>query len=87
MAIGLRRKVRLDSRRERQGITRRKNSNDKRPERARRDARMQAKLADQLAKLGAAELSPDVQSWVAQQAGRPAAKLDEETLKALTSSK
>ena len=44
MAIGLRRKVRLDSRRENQKITRDANGVKKRAENARRDARVIAKI-------------------------------------------
>ncbi|TVR12044.1 MAG: hypothetical protein EA401_09980 [Planctomycetota bacterium] len=81
MAIGLRRKVRLDSRRERQAITRRKNSNDKRPERARRDQRLAAKLKGQLDQ--SIELSADVSSWAAGKLGCPAAKASPDALRAL----
>ena len=84
MAIGLRRKVRLDSRRENQKITRNKNSAQKRPERARRDERLKAKLAAQLPAIAENGLSPDVQSWVAAQTGTPACKVSESDLKALT---
>ncbi|TVR47025.1 MAG: hypothetical protein EA402_02035 [Planctomycetota bacterium] len=83
MAIGLRRKVRLDSRRERQGINRQKNSSDKRPERIRRDARLAAKLAQQLPNLDSVGLSPDVASWASVQLGRRASKLTGEDLKTL----
>ena len=81
MAIGLRRKVRLDSRRERQAITRNKNGAPKRAERNRRDLRLREKLAQQLA--ANKDLSPDVQSWVSVQAGRPVSKLSPEAIKAL----
>ena len=83
MAIGLRRKVRLDSRRENQKITRNKNSAQKRPERARRDERLKAKLAAQLPAIDDNGLSADVQSWVAAQLGTPASKASAEALKAL----
>lgn len=81
MAIGLRRKVRLDSRRERQAITRRKNSNDKRPERVRRDQRVAAKLLAQLDQ--GIELSGDVASWASARLGCPASKASPEALRAL----
>lgn len=83
MAIGLRRKVRLDSRRERQALTRRANGNEKRPERARRDQRMQAKLAEQLKSTGAQDLSADLQSWVACQLGKRCAQASAEELQGL----
>lgn len=83
MAIGLRRKVRLDSRRERQSLTRHQNSDSKRPERARRDQRMQAKLAQQLPALGKTALSADLQSWVSVQLGRPFTKLSDGDVQSL----
>lgn len=82
MAIGLRRKVRLDSRRERQGITRRKNGDFKRAERARRDTRVKAKLATLLGTEGA-KLSPEVASWVSAQLGKSAVKASADEIKAL----
>ena len=83
MAIGLRRKVRLDSRRERQSITRHQNSDHKRPERARRDARLQAKLAAQFPVLGKDGMSADLQSWVSAQLGRPVSKLSDSDITSL----
>ena len=80
MAIGLRRKVRLDSRRERQAITRRANGAWKNKERARRDARMAAKLATFAE---GAELPGDVASWVSRQTGKPASSLTADQRKAL----
>lgn len=80
MAIGLRRKVRLDSRRERQAITRRKNGAIKNKERARRDARIKAKLA---ALPEGASLPGDVASWAARQTGKRTSQLTAGDLKAL----
>ena len=76
-------KVRLDSRRENQKITRNKNSAQKRPERARRDERLKAKLAAQLPAIDDNGLSADVQAGVAAQLGTPASKASTEALKAL----
>jgi len=74
----IRRGYRLDSRRARQKATRRRNSADKRPARARRDARAAAMLGEQL-KAGK-QLSPLVQSWVAVQLGRPARRASQDEL-------
>ena len=60
MAIGLRRKVRLDSRRANQKITRNKNSALKRKERARRDARIIAQI-----KASDGSYGPAISSWIA----------------------
>lgn len=64
MAIGLRRKVRLDSRRDRQIETRRENGALKQKERARRDARMRAAIASVDEARG---YSPAMQSWISDQ--------------------
>ena len=80
MAIGLRRKTRLDSRRDNQKITRRKNGAWKNKERARRDARMAAK-----AKATPADSSyaPDVQSWLSRQLSKPFSKISADEIKQL----
>lgn len=66
MAIGLRRKVRLDSRRENQKITRNKNGVKKRQEVVRRDARIIAKIKT----LEHGNWSGEVKSWLARRFGK-----------------
>ena len=66
MAIGLRRKVRLDSRRDNQKLTRLKNGAVKRAENARRDARVIAKIKT----LEHGDWSGEVKSWLARRFGK-----------------
>lgn len=78
MAIGLRRKVRLDSRRDNQKLTRRENGARKNAERARRDQRIIAKI-----KSSEAPYSPEVQSWLSVQLGKPATRITDADVKSL----
>ena len=78
MAIGLRRKVRLDSRRDNQKITRRANGAIKNGERERRATRIIAKI-----KSSTAPYSPEVNSWLALQFGKPASRISEDEIKTL----
>jgi hypothetical protein len=80
MAIGLRRKVRLDSRRATQKEVRAVNAALKRKEGVRRDNRNAALLKAQLAK---GSLSATVASWVAVQLGKPASKASQAELQSL----
>ncbi len=80
MAIGLRRKVRLDSRRERQIETRRVNGALKQKERGRRDARMHAAVA---AVDPAKGYSPAMQSWISVQLGKRFGQVTPEEIAAL----
>lgn len=79
MAIGLRRKVRLDSRRDNQKITRNKNSKQKREERARRTDRIIAKIKATTD----GNYSPEVNSWISQQLGKPSSKVTADEVKQL----
>lgn len=79
MAIGLRRKVRLDSRRDNQKITRNKNSFHKRKERTRRAERIIAKIKAS----NDGDYSPEVQSWLSQELGKPASKITADDVKQL----
>lgn len=79
MAIGLRRKVRLDSRRDNQKITRNKNSKQKREERARRRERIIAKIKD----TRNGDYSPEVKSWLSSELDKPSSQITEEDVKAL----
>ncbi|MFW5882026.1 MAG: hypothetical protein ACOCVS_00170 [Planctomycetota bacterium] len=79
MAIGLRRKTRLDSRRENQRNTRLANGVRKRKERSRRDARMIAVIKAS----SGVDLAPPVQSWVAVQLGKPYSRATPDEIRAL----
>lgn len=79
MAIGLRRKVRLDSRRDNQKTTRNKNSFLKRKERARRNDRIIAKIKATTD----GNYSPEVQSWLSQEFGKPSSKVTADEIKQL----
>ena len=79
MAIGLRRKVRLDSRRERQAITRSKNGVYKRKEQERRKRRIVAKI--KATENG--DYSPEVASWIAAQLGKPVRQASADEIQAL----
>jgi len=79
MAIGLRRKVRLDSRREQQKITRRRNAVSKRKERTRRDARLLAKFREN----PAGPHAPEVKSWLSQRIGKSYGKITSADLQPL----
>lgn len=79
MAIGLRRKTRLDSRRENQKITRTTNSRQKREERARRDERIIA----QIKACKTDSYSGEVNSWLSRQLGKPSSKITADEIKQL----
>lgn len=78
MAIGLRRKLRLDSRRENQKITRTDNGGAKRKENARRDIRSARAIT---AMKG--DYSSGVKSWIARQLGKPFRQCTAEYIKGL----
>jgi hypothetical protein len=78
MAIGLRRKTRLDSRREYQKNTRRAKGVLKNAERTRRDERIIAKIRST-----EAPYSPEVQSWLSAQLGKPSSRITDADVKAL----
>lgn len=81
MAIGLRRKTRLDSRRENQKITRTKNSTQKREERIRRDKRVIEKI--QATK--DADYSPEVKSWLSDKLGKSYRQITAEDVQSVLS--
>jgi hypothetical protein len=76
MAIGLRRKVRLDSRRANQKLTRNRNGVIKQAERARRDARIIAKI-----KATQGEFAPEVKSWISAQLGKHWRQVQDDDIK------
>jgi L-rhamnose isomerase len=78
MAIGLRRKVRLDSRRANQKITRRFNGVGKQTERVRREARIIAKI-----KASKGDFAPEVKSWISAQLGKRFAVITDDEIQQL----
>ncbi|MFW5829433.1 MAG: hypothetical protein ACOCXA_04150 [Planctomycetota bacterium] len=76
MAIGLRRKVRLDSRRDNQKITRDRNGLVKQAERDRRDRRIIEKI-----KSTQGSYAPEVKSWLAARTGKSFKHVTDEDIK------
>ena len=75
----IRRRARLDHRLAQQKLTRDRNGQRKRPERARRDARM----VEVLKASPEGPFTPNVASWIAAQLGKPAAKATKEEIQSL----
>lgn len=75
----IRRRARLDHRLANQKITRNRNGQRKRPERARRDARM----VEVIKANPEGPFTPNVASWIAAKLGKPAAKASKEEIQSL----
>lgn len=81
MAIGLRRKVRLDSRRANQQLTRLRNGVGKQKERVRREERILARLKSDPER---ARQNPAVQSWLSARLGKRYRQITDEDIKRVT---
>lgn len=75
----IRRRVRLDHRLAQQKITRDRNGRRKRPERARRDARM----IEVIKTNPDGPFTPNVASWIATKLGKPASKATKADIQSL----
>lgn len=72
------RKMKFDYRMADAAETRERNKRKKNPERARRDARMMAKLS-----AGSLPYTPDVMSWLSRKLDKPSSKITDADIKAL----